>query len=204
MVTLPSATLSGSRTPVAIRAGLLIVAAVLVLIALSKPWWGMQMIAPQYPEGLEVTAYMNGLTGDIKELDILNHYIGMMSLNDAAKIERATAKYVVPGLALLAVVSIFINGWLGYLLRTPLILFPIFFLVDLSIWMWWGGNHLDPSAPLSQMIPPFTPTVLGAGKVAQFTTHSYVLSGFWLAFVASLLALAACFVRTPVPKGGTN
>ena len=35
------------------------------------------MWAPQYPEGLEMKIWINNLTGDVKIISALNHYIGM-------------------------------------------------------------------------------------------------------------------------------
>ena len=35
------------------------------------------MRAPQYPRGLRLYAYGTGLAGDVHEINILNHYIGM-------------------------------------------------------------------------------------------------------------------------------
>jgi hypothetical protein len=40
-------------------------------------------------------------------------------------------------------------------------------------------------------IKPFMPTVFGDGKVAQFTTHSYPTTGFWLLVAISVLSLLA-------------
>ncbi len=67
---------------------ILTIARILLLISIFLPYWHMELRAPQYPDGLYVTAYVNRLTGDVKEIDGLNHYIGMRPLEDAAKLER--------------------------------------------------------------------------------------------------------------------
>ena len=48
------------------------------------PMWNIRLGAPQYPEPLGIDIYINGLQGenefDIKNIDGLNHYIGMKIL----------------------------------------------------------------------------------------------------------------------------
>ncbi|MGZ3475271.1 MAG: cytochrome C, partial [Polyangiales bacterium] len=48
------------------------------------PWWRLWLFAPQYPKGLEVGISLTGVGGDVRELNILNHYIGMKPLDLAA------------------------------------------------------------------------------------------------------------------------
>jgi len=68
---------------------LMVIAAVLLLISIFLPYWKLTLFAPQYPGGLKAELYVNRATGDIQELDILNHYIGMKSMNEAAPLERS-------------------------------------------------------------------------------------------------------------------
>src|SRR5262245_7607772 len=56
-------------------AGLL--AAALAAASTMLPLWSMTMRAPQYPRGLHLYAYGSSLAGDVHEINILNHYIGM-------------------------------------------------------------------------------------------------------------------------------
>src|SRR5262245_13956353 len=58
-------------------------------IGLSQPLWHMRMEAPQYPDGLDLDVYAYTIKGghdgaDIKEINILNHYIGMKKIERAA------------------------------------------------------------------------------------------------------------------------
>ena len=67
-------------------------ARVLLLASTFLPYWHMELDAPQYPKGLFLTAYVNHLSGDVKEIDGLNHYIGMRPLGEAgAKRDRKLA-----------------------------------------------------------------------------------------------------------------
>ena len=52
-------------------------AAALVALSAQLPLWSMTMRAPQYPTGLHLHAYGTDMAGDLREINILNHYIGM-------------------------------------------------------------------------------------------------------------------------------
>jgi copper chaperone NosL len=169
-----------------------VLGAVLFVLSLTRPWWGMVMYAPQYPQGLITVATLTGLSGDVEELDGLNHYIGMMPLNDAAQVEKALAPYVVWASALLAVGACLVRRPLAaWALRLPLITFPVLFLADLKFWLWYAGNHLDPKAALSSTIKAFTPVLLGEGKIAQFVTQAWLEPGFWWAVAGAVLVIVA-------------
>ena len=164
-------------------AGLLLVASIFL------PYWKMTLLAPQYPEGLKVQAYLDHLTGDVREIDGLNHYIGMRPLGEAAELERSMSMAAVAVVALLAGAAIFIHNKYAGLLALPALTFPMMFLGDLYFWLRHFGTHLDPHAPLSAAIKPFVPPVLGRGTVGQFATVALPDVGLWLAIAASLLVL---------------
>jgi hypothetical protein len=165
-------------------------AAVLLLISIFLPYWQMTLNAPQYPAGLEVEVYVNRLTGDVAEIDGLNHYIGMRPLGEAAQLERAVSMVAVVFLVLLVLAAIFIHSPLAALLALPAILWPIIFVGDMYYWMRHFGTNLDPSAPLSSSIEPFVPPILGSGMVGQFETVASFEIGLWLAFLAAGLIIA--------------
>jgi copper chaperone NosL len=180
----------------ALPTALLSIARVLLLISIFFPYWEMELVAPQYPNGLFLTAYVNHLTGDVKEIDGLNHYIGMRPLNEAAQLEKAMAIWAVIAMFLLIEGAMFIHSRWAVLLAIPAVFFPAGFLLDLQYWMHHFGQNLDPSAPLSSSVKPFTPTVLGEGGIGQFKTYGDVGIGLWLAIAASgITAVAFIFHR---------
>src|SRR5262245_15804216 len=89
---------------------LLALARVLLLVSLFLPYWSMDMDAPQYPDGLYVTAYVNHLEGDVKEINALNHYIGMKPLEQAAQHERALSVWLIVGMFLLIECASFVHS----------------------------------------------------------------------------------------------
>ena len=53
------------------------IASLAMVSAFFVPLWQILMWAPQYPEGLEMKIWIDNLTGDVKIISALNHYIGM-------------------------------------------------------------------------------------------------------------------------------
>jgi hypothetical protein len=164
-------------------------ARVLLLVSIFLPYWHMELVAPQYPNGLYLTAYVNHLQGDVKEIDGLNHYIGMRPLNQAAAFERAASIWMLVAMFLLVEGAAFVHSKWAVLLALPAIGFPIGFLVDLQFWMAKFGQNLDPGAPLSSSIKPFTPTILGEGGIGQFRTFADAGIGLWFAAACSILTI---------------
>ena len=110
----------------------------------------------------------------------------------------AAFTYVVIGVLIISMLIFIIgliwqNNLFYWLLVMIPILLPAFFVLDYAGWLWWFGHNLHPNAPFT--LKPFMPTVLGNGKVAQFTTHSYPYYGYGLMVLSSLLLLIAGLVR---------
>lgn len=173
--------------------GLLLIARILLLVSLFLPYWQMDLVAPQYPDNLHLTAHVNQLSGDVEEIDGLNHYIGMRSLHEAAQIERSVGVYVMILFVVLLELASFIHSRWAVLLVIPVMFFPLVFLIDLHLWMSHFGQNLDPNAPLSNAVDPFVPPVLGTGTVGQFKTVAWPGVGLILSGIASLVMLLALY-----------
>jgi copper chaperone NosL len=176
------------------------IAAILLVISIFLPYWEMKLLAPQYPKGLHITAYANRLTGDVAEIDGLNHYIGMSPLDEAAQFEKSVSVFGIAALSLLILAAIFVHTKWVVLLVLPTILMPIIFLVDLQFWLWKFGTNLDPTAPLSSAIKPFVPSVLGRGIIAQFETVATPGTGLYLAIIASILSVVGLYFHRKAYK----
>lgn len=172
---------------------LLGLAALVLVVSIFLPYWRMVLLAPQYPGGLEVEAYLDRLQGDVAEIDGLNHYIGMRPLGDAAQLERSLSTLAVAALALLVSGAIYLHNRKAAFLALPAVLFPAIFLGDLYFWLRSFGTRLDPAAPLSSSIEPFVPPVLGRGVVGQFSTVAMPGPGLAAACLASVLVVAGLY-----------
>ena len=182
--------------------GILLLAAILLVASIAFPYWGLVLEAPQYPGGLQMRVFVNYMTGDedprldeVREIDGLNHYIGMKSLYEAAAFERSIAIPTVIIMVVLLGVAAFLRRRWRWLLALPVVAFPFVFLGDLAFWMNNYGQNLDPYAPLSSAIEPFTPPILGEGIIGQFKTVAYVDTGWYLVVGAVVLVIAALLVR---------
>jgi hypothetical protein len=164
-------------------------ASFLLVVSIFFPYWRMDLKAPQFPKGLRVQAFVNRLTGDVADLEELNHYIGMRSFTSGAVFERSIAVAAIAVLAGLILAGLFIRSRWVVAFVLPALLFPIIFLADLQFWLWNYGHELDPTAALSSSISEFTPPVLGPAKIAQFKTMSKPDVGM-------LMSLASCVLVT--------
>ena len=181
---------------------LIIVGASLLLSSFWFPYWNLNLKAPQYPDGLRVSVYMDHVEGDVREIDILNHYIGMSSLNEAAQFERRFAWYAILALALGTVLILPIGLKVYKVFYLPPVLFLLGFVGDLFYWLYKAGHDLNPDAPVR--ITPFTPTLLGTGKIGQFSTAAMFGSGFWLAILGSIVIFYALGKRRTICQGCEN
>lgn len=173
------------------------IAAALFTGSFFLPWWKFWLYAPQYPKGLRLVIGLTGMSGDVHEIDLLNHYIGMKHLADAAPLERHLAGWGVALIALVTVALASIAGKkLNRLVAIPALTFPIIFLADSFYWLYSFGHSLDPKAPLR--IAPFTPQLFGNGSIGQFDTFAQPALGFWIAVLGVACMIASTLVRTRV------
>ncbi len=182
----------------------LVMAAILLAVSNFYEYWHLTLNAPQYPGGLKVTLFTHKLEGDVREVDGLNHYIGMMPLGDAAGFERSIAMFAMVAFVILAIAAGLLSGRNFAWLALPVVLFPIAFVADLWFWLYRAGHDLDPTAALSSSISEFTPAIFGRGEVGQFSTDAMFGAGFWLAVVAAVLALAGIIGRLRETPAGTK
>jgi len=172
-------------------------AAVLFAVSYFYPWWRLWLFAPQYPKGLEVGIALTGVSGDVRELNILNHYIGMKPLEMAAITERRLAAEGVGLIAGLGVILTLITGRrVGWLIAALGAAFPITFVIDSQYWLYKFGHTLDPKAPID--LPPFTPQMFGTGQIGQFMTFARPDPGFWIAVTGVACLVAAAVLRRRV------
>lgn len=175
---------------------LLIGAAILILVSLLLPYWVLQLSAPQFPDGLNITVFVNRMEGDVGELEGLNHYVGLGSFEDAAVFERSIAVAAIIGLVGLLFAGLYVHSRWILLLVLPALLFPVVFLIDLQYWLYDFGHNLDPLAPLAAAVGEFTPPIFGPAEIAQFETLALPGLGLIVAFIASgLIAWAMVLHR---------
>ncbi len=174
---------------------LLLAAVVFLLPCYLFPLWNMTMFAPQYPEGLRLNIYSYKLDGgnkgqDVREINVLNHYIGMKDLETADFTEFKWIPFVVGVLGLLFLRTA-VLGRMTHLVDVVVLYlyFGLFSLWSFGYKMYSYGHNLAPTA--SVRVAPFTPPLFGYKKLANFEVYSYpALGSYALAAVVVVLFAA--------------
>jgi len=182
--------------PLDVGPRVLVLAALLLLLpAYVFPLYDMTMFAPQYPDGLRLHIYSYRLDGghggqDLKEINLLNHYIGMKDLDAAEFTEFKWIPFAVGAFGLLFLRTA-VLGKMAHLVDVVVLYlyFGLFSLWSFAYKMYWYGHHLSPTAAVK--VDPFTPPLFGYKKLANFEVYSYPAVGCCtLAGVAGVLAAA--------------
>ena len=155
----------------------LLVLAIPIALTFTAPLWRISMTAPQYPEGLYMEIYAHKIDGGnhgqhIKEINTLNHYIGMHKIDRA---ELSDLDWIPFALGFLFVLTLrcaaignvralidllVIGGYIG-----------LFAFGKFVYKLYVFGHNLDPDAPIK--LDPFTPAIFGTKQIANFSTRSF-------------------------------
>jgi len=170
----------------------LLAAAITIAVSIFFPLWKMHLVAPQYSDGLDLYIFSykiqgGGLHGQhLKEINNLNHYIGMKPLEEADFMEMRWMPFVF-GLIILMTLRSVVFGEMSNVVD----LFAVYsYFGVFSIGSFWYrlyiyGHNLDPHAPVH--IKPFTP---------NFREYSFPQAGAYLLCASVLLiVLAGWFSR---------
>ena len=179
---------------------MLMLAALLLMISIFVPYWSMKLVAPQYPKGLMVNVYINHLEGDVREIDALNHYLGMPPLDEGGRFERSISLVAIVTLGLLLIAGVFIHNQWAAVLALPMLVYPFIFLADLWYILYRYGHSIDPQSALGGAIDPFTPPILGEGMIGQFSTIASFELGLYLAFAAGIVVLIGLWLHRAAYK----
>jgi copper chaperone NosL len=170
---------------------LVAVSALLMSTACFVPLWQILMWAPQYPEGLEMKIWINNITGDVKIISALNHYIGMKHIEVSMFPEFFYMIYLVGGLILVGLLAAILNKRIGLVIYVSLIIAAgVAALVDFYIWGYEYGHNLDPTAPIVVPGMSYQPPLIGTKQLLNFTAYSGPAVGGWFFVVAGLLAIS--------------
>lgn len=172
---------------------LLIVAALLLVFVYFTPLWNLTMFAPQYPDGLRLDIYSYKLAGgnsgqDAREINLLNHYIGMKDLVTSDFTEFKWMPFVVGMFALLFLRAA-VFGRMQYLIDAFVlyIYFGLFSIGSFAYKLYSYGHELAPTAAVR--VAPFMPPMLGHRKIANFDIYSFPKPASYM-LAASAVALA--------------
>ncbi len=185
--------------PLDLRPRVLILVATLILATVYLfPLWNLTMFAPQYQDGLRMDIYSYKLVGgnhgqDIKEINLLNHYIGMKDIEAADFTEFKWIPFVVGILGLLFLRAVVFGKMSDALdILVLYVYFGLFSLWSFAFKLYSYGHHLAPGAPVK--VAPFMPPLFGYKKLANFEIYSYPQIGSYALAAAALLLAIAFFL----------
>jgi copper chaperone NosL len=177
---------------------LLTAAAGLIVLTYFLPLWNLTMFAPQYPEGLRLDIYSHTLVGgnggqDIKEINILNHYIGMRDLTIEDFTEFKWMPFVLGGLALVYLRAV-VLGTVKELVDAIVLFmyFGAFSLWSFGYKLFRYGHDLAPNAAVK--VDPFMPPMFGYRQIANFEVYSYPRAGSYVLGAVVLLLVGAVWL----------
>jgi hypothetical protein len=156
-------------------------------MAARLPICEARLSAPQYPQGLSLSAGGFGVRGDIREVNELNHYVGMEAFSEEDAPEIAWWIPVIV-LALIAVVLATLlprRHPLARIARLGLWLIPIGALADVQLRLYQYGQGVSDDAPIR--LDPFVPLVVGPTHVLNFTTWAFPGGAIWCLLGAAFL-----------------
>ena len=147
-----------------------------LVLAFGEPLWKISLHAPQYPNGLWMDVYMHKVEGGnngqhIKEINTLNHYIGMHKIDRGELSDLDWIPFAVGLLVMLALRCAAIGNVRALVDLVVVTAYVTAFAFGRFIFkMYVFGHNLDPTAPLK--VKPFTPAIFGTKQIANFTTTS--------------------------------
>jgi len=193
---------------------LMIVGSLLLLALYVFPLWKITLFAPQYPEPLGLNIHITHLSdgnqfGDVDNIDLLNHYIGMAHLPTAKNVKKGVVKpfkefvifpIVIGFMTFLGVVFGLIGNRKLYL--TWLIILAILGIAgmyDFYSWLHIYGHHLNPKAILKIIDPKtgasmaYDPPFFGFKQLLNFQVYSYPASGVYF-IMASFISIFLAYI----------
>lgn len=185
------------ETPLPLSSRVIAIAgAVILVLAFIFPLWNMTFFSNQYTDGLMLDIYSYHLEGgktanrdDLREINSLNHYIGMRPLLESDFGEFSWLPFAIGGLMLLTLRA----AVLGKMSKLVDVFVIFTYFSFYSFWSFYHrlysyGHQLDPMAAIK--VDPFTPPLFGTQQVGNFTVYSYpdIASYALIAFGAFLAA----------------
>ncbi|HBH85363.1 MAG: hypothetical protein A2X05_17640 [Bacteroidetes bacterium GWE2_41_25] len=168
-----------------------------LFLVLLFPIWKITLIAPQYPRGMGFYIWANKIVGDkpgtLKNINILNHYIGMKPIEPDSIPELKYIKYILLGIAGMAFIMAVFNKWQLNLVWVIIFVATIALaFYDFYLWEYDFGHNLNPDAAIKVEGMAFQPPLIGKKLIMNFTAISSPMLGslfIVLSMVSGVLAV---------------
>lgn len=173
---------------------LLIICGLALIIVLFVPMWRIDLVAPQYPEGLMLLIYPDKLAGNVDIINGLNHYIGMKTLHTDDFPEFAILPFTIGFFAVAFILTAVIGRRkLVYILFALFVGFGVLAMYDFWRWEYNYGHNLNPDAAIIVPGMAYQPPLIGFKQLLNFGAYSMPDTGGWI-FVSVGALLLFCTI----------
>jgi hypothetical protein len=150
---------------------------VLAIPSIFLPMWSFNLNAPFYGQRwLEVTVYpLRGVSGDVHEINIVNHYVGLGTIGNEHIPEIVYMPYVYItfiGLSILSAATLFLRRKkfsILFLVIGLMLVASVY--IYIFTWLYNYTHTITPGAPIK--MEPFDPPYIGEYHLANFVIRSY-------------------------------
>jgi copper chaperone NosL len=174
-------------------------AALLMSAAYALPLWRIELVAPQYPEGLGMLIGVDEIRGlkdgDLQSINGLNHYIGMKAIEPDA-IAELRYMPVILGLLIASGLVVATAGRRRLFTGWAIALGVVLAAGAADYWKWGHeyGHDLDPRAIIRIPGMTYQPPFVGSRKLLNFTATSWPAPGGWALIGAAVVVAGALII----------
>ncbi len=190
----------------------MLIGVLLLLTLYVFPLWKITLVAPQYPEPLGMNIHITHLSdgvqyNDVKNIDLLNHYIGMAHLPTEENVKKGVVEPFLEFDIFPIIIGVMVGLGLIFAFLGKSKLFLTWFIImailgiagmyDFYNWLYIYGHNLDPKAILKIIDPNtgklmgYQPPFLGYKKILNFEVYSYPQIGAYFLSLGILLSFVA-------------
>lgn len=184
---------------------LMAIAALGLLTLFVFPMWRITLIAPQYPDGVDLFIWIHKLGGNspgtLQNINILNHYIGMKYIEPDSIPELSYFPYIVLAMVGLGLIAALLNkGKLFLAWAIVMVILAMLGIYDFYLWEYDYGHNLSPTAPIKIPGASFQPPLFGTKLILNFTAQSYPHTSGIFAGICIIMAGVAWWLKAKFGK----
>lgn len=178
---------------------LLLISSIILLGIFTMPIWQIELMAPQYPDGIKMYIWINKISGKtegtIQNINILNHYVGMKTIEPDSIPELQYFPFVIIGMSLLGILLSIAKIKHGALIWVAiLVILGIFGMYDFYIWEYSYGHDLSSTAPIKVPGATYQPPLIGAKWLLNFKATSLPYWGSLFMGLSIIIASVGAFI----------
>ncbi|HCY74755.1 MAG: hypothetical protein IH620_02005 [Ignavibacterium sp.] len=186
---------------------MILIASLILVLTFFFPLWTIDLIAPQYPEGLGIRIWLDQISGmkpnDLQSINGLNHYIGMKVIDPDSIPELQIMPFIILFMIVFGLFNAYIqNKKLVYAWIILFLVLGAVGLYDFYIWEYNYGHQLNPSAPIKIPGMVYQPPLIGSKQLLNINAVSLPsISAIIILFSILLTAFAIYYDFKELKKG---